>query len=55
MLHRDAYVLSLPGFFWKRLPDSTAGGRAGHSCAAVGKRQVLVVGGIGLDGWLPLH
>jgi len=44
--YADAYVLSLPGFFWKKLPDSPAGRRSCHDCAAVGKRQVLTVGGL---------
>ncbi|KAK4223302.1 hypothetical protein QBC38DRAFT_334075, partial [Podospora fimiseda] len=41
----DAYVLSLPGFVWNKLPVSPAGTRLHHSCVAVGTRQVLVVGG----------
>ncbi|KAK3988969.1 hypothetical protein QBC44DRAFT_242675, partial [Cladorrhinum sp. PSN332] len=41
----DAYVLSLPGFVWHKLPNSPAGTRLQHACVAVGGRQVLVVGG----------
>jgi len=43
--YRDAYVLSLPGFVWTKMPDSPAGNRAEHTCVAVGKRQVLSIGG----------
>ncbi|KAK4442182.1 hypothetical protein QBC34DRAFT_456109 [Podospora aff. communis PSN243] len=49
--HEDAYVLSLPGFFWKRLPDSPAGTRYGHTCVAAGKRQVLSAGGVNSKEW----
>ncbi|KAK0747332.1 hypothetical protein B0T21DRAFT_278542 [Apiosordaria backusii] len=42
----DAYVLSLPGFVWTKVPSPAPGGpRAYHSCVAVGKNQVLSVGG----------
>jgi len=44
---QDAYVLSLPGFIWKQLPNSAAEPRKDHSCAVMGKRQVLTIGGIG--------
>ncbi|KAK4182969.1 hypothetical protein QBC35DRAFT_444256 [Podospora australis] len=42
---QDAYVLSLPGFVWTRLPTPPGGRRAWHTCLAVGKRQILVIGG----------
>ncbi|KAK4182660.1 hypothetical protein QBC35DRAFT_420353, partial [Podospora australis] len=43
----DAYVLSLPGFVWSKLPDQPAGPRAGHTCVpvGVGKRKVISIGG----------
>jgi len=44
--YQDAYVLSLPGFVWTKLPTPPAGGRAYHSCVAVGNRQVLSIGGL---------
>ncbi|KAL8367072.1 hypothetical protein RB595_007986 [Gaeumannomyces hyphopodioides] len=40
----NVYILSLPGFFWTRAP-SRGTGRVSHSCAVVGKRQMLSVGG----------
>ncbi|KAL8415189.1 hypothetical protein RB594_006140 [Gaeumannomyces avenae] len=39
------YVLSLPGFFWSQATSGTP--RAAHSCAAVGRRQMISVGGLG--------
>ncbi|KAH6628763.1 hypothetical protein F5144DRAFT_580088 [Chaetomium tenue] len=47
----DAYILSLPGFVWTKLPDPQTGGRSSHSCVAVGKRQVLSIGGTNSGGW----
>lgn len=44
--YKDAYILSLPGFVWTKLPDAPAGGRAYHQCVAVGRRQVLSIGGV---------
>ncbi|KAK4202136.1 hypothetical protein QBC40DRAFT_322371 [Triangularia verruculosa] len=42
----DAYVLSLPGFVWTKVPSPAPGGpRAYHSCLAVGKNQVVSIGG----------
>ncbi|KAK4180191.1 hypothetical protein QBC36DRAFT_297776 [Triangularia setosa] len=42
----DAYVLSLPGFVWTRVPSKAPGGpRSYHSCVAVGRNQVISVGG----------
>ncbi|KAL2171665.1 hypothetical protein VTG60DRAFT_1961 [Thermothelomyces hinnuleus] len=43
--YQDAYILSLPGFVWTKLPDAPGGPRWGNSCVRVGKRQVLSVGG----------
>ena len=43
--YEDAYVLSIPGFVWTKLPKPPAGPRAEHSCVAIGKRQVLSIGG----------
>lgn len=45
--YRDAYILSLPGFVWFKVPEPPAGARAWHSCVAVGKRQILSIGGVG--------
>lgn len=43
----DVYVLSLPGFVWHKVEaDSGGGGRSGHSCIVIGKRQMLSVGGV---------
>ncbi|KAK0623789.1 hypothetical protein B0T14DRAFT_517058 [Immersiella caudata] len=44
--YQDAYVLSLPGFVWRRVPAPPMGPRKNHACVAVGKRQVLSVGGV---------
>jgi len=43
--YNDAYILSLPGFVWTKLPDPPAGPRAEQTCVAVGNRQVLSIGG----------
>jgi len=48
--YRDAYILSLPGFVWFKLSEPPAGPRAYHSCVAVGKRQILSIGGMGSSG-----
>ncbi|KAL8294662.1 hypothetical protein RB597_007729 [Gaeumannomyces tritici] len=47
------YVLSLPGFFWSQATSGTP--RAAHSCAAVGKRQMISVGGLGRLDESPDH
>jgi hypothetical protein len=44
--YEDAYVLTLPGFAWTKVPDPPAGPRTGHSCVAIGNRQVLSIGGL---------
>ncbi|KAK3313218.1 hypothetical protein B0H66DRAFT_569792 [Apodospora peruviana] len=46
----EVYVLSLPGFVFFQGPGSNAR-RSGLSCALVGRRQMLSVGGC--DGYLP--
>jgi hypothetical protein len=43
--YQDAYILSLPGFVWRKAADSPGGARAWNSCLSVGKRQVLSIGG----------
>lgn len=40
----DVWILSLPGFHWFRVNTQTVS-REDHACAAVGQRQMLVVGG----------
>ncbi|GME34275.1 putative kelch repeat protein [Neofusicoccum parvum] len=50
----DIYILSLPGFHWFKVPTTTGSPRCVHTCNVVGKRQMLVVGGIGKPwpaGW----
>ncbi|KAK4670629.1 uncharacterized protein QC763_213470 [Podospora pseudopauciseta] len=49
LVYEDAYVLSLPGFVWTKLPTPPGGRRAYHTCVAVGNRQVLSVGGRGRE------
>ena len=46
-IYADAYILSLPGFVWTQVPDLTtaADARSDHTCVAVGKRQILSIGG----------
>ncbi|KAK3996607.1 hypothetical protein QBC44DRAFT_231332 [Cladorrhinum sp. PSN332] len=59
--HLDAYILSLPGFFWTRVPQGQGGhtavveSRSYHVCLPVGKRQILSIGGNrdGSDKWTP--
>lgn len=41
----DIWVLSLPGFRWFKVDDEVTP-RAMHDCALVGKRQMLVIGGL---------
>ncbi|KAK4447782.1 hypothetical protein QBC34DRAFT_124036 [Podospora aff. communis PSN243] len=48
--YHDAYILSLPGFVWTKLPAPNYGARAYHSCVAVGKRQILSIGGMRTTG-----
>lgn len=48
----DAYILSLPGFVWTKVPSSPAGQRYQHACVGVGNRQVLVIGGGGEGGMM---
>ncbi|KAK4158055.1 hypothetical protein C8A00DRAFT_39611 [Chaetomidium leptoderma] len=43
--YQDAYILSLPGFVWTKVPDPPGGARTGVTCVRVGKRQVLSIGG----------
>lgn len=43
--YQDAYILSLPGFVWTRLPDPPGDPRKGAACVPVGNRQVLNYGG----------
>ena len=40
------YVLSLPGFVWFKVNDTTAEARTLHQCHLIGNRQVLSVGGL---------
>lgn len=44
--YEDAYILSLPGFVWAKVPDTPAGRRKWQTCVPVGKRQVLSIGGL---------
>lgn len=44
--YHDAYILSLPGFVWSKLPNPTYGARAYQACVIVGKRQILSIGGM---------
>ncbi|KAK3402269.1 hypothetical protein B0T20DRAFT_347067 [Sordaria brevicollis] len=41
----DFYVLSLPGFRWFQVTDRTPEARAETSCAVIGNRQMVIVGG----------
>lgn len=45
----DAYILSLPGFVWTRVPDPGSKRRSAK-CLSLGNRQMLSVGGGG-TGW----
>ncbi|KAK2603908.1 hypothetical protein QQS21_003943 [Conoideocrella luteorostrata] len=48
----DVWVLTLPGFHWMRI-DISSPRRFSHACAVVGKRQMLVNGGLASseDAW----
>ncbi|OLN87990.1 Kelch repeat-containing protein-like protein 1 [Colletotrichum chlorophyti] len=47
----DVFVLSLPGFVWTQFAYEAKSPRTGHSCAVVGRRQMLSVGGMSSSGW----
>lgn len=49
--YSDTYILSIPGFFWTKAPNSGTDGRRSPSCASIGKRQMFVVGGASRKGW----
>lgn len=42
----DAYVLTLPGFYWVKASYTAANPRYGLSCNAVGGGQVITIGGV---------
>ncbi|PHH59995.1 hypothetical protein CDD82_2366 [Ophiocordyceps australis] len=57
----DTYVLSLPGFTWFKV-DISAHTRVYHACAVIGKRQMLISGGLRKewewrldDEWIGAH
>ncbi|CCC09822.1 unnamed protein product [Sordaria macrospora k-hell] len=45
MSYDDFYILSLPGFHWFEVTDLSPEPRAETSCAVIGNRQMLIVGG----------
>lgn len=47
----DVFILSLPAFTWTTAPYMPKSPRYLHSCAVVGKRQMLVVGGVDENIW----
>lgn len=49
----DMYILSVPGFHWFKAPTISGGPRAFHTCNVVGKRQMLVVGGVNYNLGVP--
>lgn len=40
------YVLSLPGFIWFRVNDTSAQPRTGHTCERIGTRSMISIGGL---------
>lgn len=44
----DTFVLSLPAFTWFKV-DVNAPARMDHACAVVGKRQMLISGGLAVQ------
>ena len=50
IFYDDAYILSLPGFVWTKVPNQPAGKRTIATCVSVGNRQVLSIGGTA-GGW----
>ncbi|KAK4125179.1 hypothetical protein N657DRAFT_570082 [Parathielavia appendiculata] len=55
-VYDDAYILSLPGFVWTKVPTSPAGMRRSLACVPIGKRQILSIGGTSIGdskskGW----
>ncbi|KAF2143194.1 uncharacterized protein K452DRAFT_268529 [Aplosporella prunicola CBS 121167] len=49
----DMYILSLPGFHWFRVSDTSGSNRYAHTCNLVGNRQMLSIGGIDWDKGFP--
>ncbi|KAF6832605.1 kelch repeat protein [Colletotrichum musicola] len=47
----DVFILSLPAFTWTTVPYAPKNRRYLHSCVVGGKRQMLVVGGLGDEHW----
>ena len=43
---RSVYILSLPSFEWFEVPFSTVKRRSNLHCQVIGKRQMLVIGGV---------
>lgn len=43
------YVLTLPGFAWFLAPRGTGPSRFVHTCDIVGRRQIISIGGLGLE------
>lgn len=46
ILHDEVFVLTIPGFNWQKADYSPSWPRIGHTCNLVGKRQMMVVGGL---------
>lgn len=42
----DAYVLTLPGFYWTKAPYTARNPRHSLSCNAVGGGQIITIGGV---------
>jgi hypothetical protein len=51
----EIYVLSLPGFVWKRVTPGSSTARYQHSCEVVGNRQLLSVGGSSAEVQDPIY
>lgn len=47
--YSDVWVLSIPSFQWHKAGHPSSG-RSAHSCSVAGRRQMVIVGGLGPDG-----
>ena len=45
-IFNTVYVLSIPGFVWFKVNDTSAQPRTGHTCERIGNRHMISIGGL---------
>ena len=45
-IYNAVYVLSIPGFVWFKVNDTSARPRTGHTCERIGNRSMISIGGL---------